>query len=143
MRQQRLCFRCLNKQHQALSIGFERVKQPIRRKKYAPKKYSPKANLKIKGNVDGALYGECIVFTGKLSINRASAAIVAAEAGCDVHDSITQKITLLVVGMQDASKLKGYAKSSKHRKVEQMIMQGKDIRIISEADFNKLMKSSC
>lgn len=35
--------------------------------------------------------------------------------------------------------MKGYAKSSKHRKVESLIENGVDIQILSEKDFSELI----
>jgi DNA polymerase-3 subunit epsilon len=42
---------------------------------------------------------------------------------------------MLVVGIQDNTKLAGYEKSSKHRKAEELIESGINIRILSEKDF--------
>jgi DNA polymerase-3 subunit epsilon len=87
------------------------------------------------GNPEGALFGETIVFTGALSIERAQAAQMAAMAGCKVADSVTKKITVLVVGDQDLRLTKGQEKSSKQRKTEAMIADGAPIRIVRESDF--------
>ena len=46
---------------------------------------------------------------------------------------------MLVVGTQDVIKLKGYEKSSKHRKIEGLIEHGEEIQILSENDFFKLI----
>ena len=75
-------------------------------------------STKRERNVDGALSGETIVFTGELAIPRKEAADIAAEAGCEVVRSVSKKVTMLVVGIQDKSKLNGFGKSSKHRKAE-------------------------
>ena len=91
------------------------------------------------GNVEGALYGETIVFTGALSIPRREAADLAATAGCNVVSNVTKKVSILVVGTQDRKKLNGYKKSSKHRKAEALIEKGMDIQILSESDFPKLI----
>lgn len=88
---------------------------------------------------DGPLYGEVIVFTGALSITRLEAARMAFKAGCDVNDSVSKKVTLLVVGDQDAEKLAGFSKSSKHRKAEQLISEGCPIRILAEKDFIEMV----
>ena len=89
--------------------------------------------------MEGALYGETIVFTGALGIPRREAADLAAKAGCAVVDSVTKKVTMLVIGTQDKKKMKGYEKSSKHRKAESLIEKGVDIQILSEKDFSDLM----
>ena len=64
---------------------------------------------------------------------------MAANAGCDVVNNASKKVTMLVVGIQDGSKLNGYEKSSKHRKVEALISKGSEIQILSERDFSELM----
>ncbi len=93
-------------------------------------------------NPDGLLYGEKAVFTGALSILRREVADIAAKAGCEVLGSVTKKTTLLVVGDQDITKLGGHAKSSKHRKAEELIAKGVSIRILRESDFNQMIETS-
>jgi len=100
---------------------------------------SPAASVKREGSVEGALFGETLLFTGALAIPRRQAADMAAEAGCGVVDNVSKKVTMLVVGVQDRSKLNGYGKSSKHRKVEALIERGSEIQILSEQDFSNLM----
>lgn len=90
------------------------------------------------GNPEGDLYGEVVVFTGVLELTRSAAADLAASLGCRVDSGVTKRTTILVVGDQDASKLAGYEKSSKHRKAEQLAAGGQRIRIIREADFRSL-----
>ena len=68
---------------------------------------------------------------------------MAARVGCDVANSVTKRVTMLVVGTQDTSKLNGYEKSSKHRKTEALIEQGASIQILSEKDFSELMALNC
>ena len=97
-------------------------------------------STKRERNVDGALSGETIVFTGELAIPRKEAADIAAEAGCEVVRSVSKKVTMLVVGIPDKSKLNGYEKSSKHRKAEALIEQGVNIQILSECDFSELTR---
>ena len=48
---------------------------------------------------------------------------------------------MLVVGDQDARKLAGQEKSAKHRKAEKLINEGRQIRIVREADFQELIRS--
>jgi DNA polymerase-3 subunit epsilon len=91
------------------------------------------------GDPEGPLHGEVVVFTGSLAITRGEAAAMAAKAGCTVADSVTKHTTILVVGIQDEFKLAGYAKSSKHRKAEELIRKGSALRILTEDDFAKLV----
>ena len=94
------------------------------------------------GNPEGPLHGEVLVFTGALQMLRSEAAGMAAAAGCTVEEGITRRTTILVVGDQDVMKLAGYEKSSKHRKAEDLIRKGQAIEIITEKDFEKLVRLS-
>ena len=119
---------------------LQRVGQPIRpsvsRLRYRSK---PGQSVRREGNPEGLLYGETVVFTGTLSISQSSAADLAADAGCNVATSVTRQTTMLVIGIQDKSKFNGYDKSSKHRKTELLVEQGKEIQILSEADFREIV----
>ena len=99
------------------------------------------SGIKREGNIDGALYGETTLFTGTLGILKREAANIAAAAGCTVVNNISRRVTMLVVGTQDRSRLKGYEKSAKHRKAEKLVEEGAEIQILSESDFFKLMES--
>ena len=99
----------------------------------------PISQIAQTGNPEGPLFGYSITFTGALSMARADAARLAADAGCDVKNSVTHETTLLVVGDQDIRHLAGHEKSSKHRKAEQLIGAGQVIRIICERDFLALV----
>lgn len=92
------------------------------------------------GRPEGPLHGEMVVFTGALTIARADAARMAAEAGCDVGEGVTKHTTLLVVGNQDVRKLNGQDKSAKHRKAEDLIAKGQKIRILCERDFRHMVR---
>lgn len=109
----------------------------------AQQRISPQASESFAqaGNPDGPLYGEVIVFTGALDISRREAAQLAAEAGCEVGEGVTKHTTLLVVGDQDIRRLAGHEKSTKHRKAEELIARGHEIRILRESDFRQLMRS--
>ncbi len=117
---------------------LRRVERPIFPSSSASSS-SAAASVKREGNLEGALYGETILFTGALSLPRRQAADMAATAGCDVVNNASKKVTMLVVGIQDGNKLNGYEKSSKHRKVEALISKGSEIQILSERDFSELM----
>lgn len=100
-----------------------------------------RSRISQEGDPNGPLADEVIVFTGALSIPRAEAASLAAQLGCDVRDSVSVKTTMLVVGQQDLERLGGYTKSSKQRKAEDLVQQGAEISILSEADFMRLTES--
>ena len=92
------------------------------------------------GNPEGHLFGEIVVFTGQLSLSRGEMAKLAAVAGCRVDDGVTKHTTLVVVGIQDAMRLKGARVSSKHQKALDLIGKGKSLRIITESDLMLLLK---
>lgn len=97
-------------------------------------------DAKSLANPDGPLFGETILFTGKLSVlNRKEAEELAAQVGCTPASNPSKKVTMLVVGIQDQSKLNGYEKSTKHRKIEEFIKKGFSIDILSESDFYELV----
>lgn len=64
---------------------------------------------------------------------------MAAEAGCDVVNNASRKVTMLVLDIQDGNKLNSYEKSSKRRKVELLNSKGSEIRIPSVRDFSELL----
>lgn len=114
-----------------------RVNQPI-----DPEGSSSGARVHRDGDPEGDLYGEVLVFTGELELPRREAADLAASVGCQVADSVTKKTTILVVGDQDVTKLAGHEKSSKHRKAEQLVSEGYQIRIMRESDFKNLVRTA-
>jgi len=114
---------------------LKRIQYPI-----DPTKSSVAADIARKGNIEGILHGEVVVFTGALNIPRREAADLASKAGCDVTSGVTKKTTILVVGDQDISRFAiGADKSSKHLKAEKLILNGQNIRIIQESDFKELV----
>ncbi len=113
---------------------LKRVKQPI-------DLLAGRTNgsVAVRGNPDGPLAGEEVVFTGTLSMTRREAAALAATLGCDVAPSVNKNTTLLVVGDQDICKLAGKQKSAKHRKAEELVGRGQSIRFLKESDFLRLV----
>ncbi len=98
-------------------------------------------DLRRDGDPDAPFFGESIVFTGTLSVAKATAADEAQKLGFDVQNGVTKKTTFLCVGIQDASRLAGYSKSSKHRKAEKLVSEGHEISILSEPDFWALARA--
>jgi len=113
----------------ALEDWLVRVEQPV----------TSAGPLARKGNPGGPLYGEIIAFTGKLSMDRLTAAQLAAQAGCEVGSGVTKHTTLLVIGDQDARVLRGHERSAKHRKAEKLIQDGCAIRIVTEDNFRMMI----
>ncbi len=118
----------------SLPDWFRRVERPI-------DPSSPTGQVGRTGNPEGPFYGEVIAFTGALTIPRCEAANTAAQLGFTVGEGVTKNTTMLVIGDQDIRKLAGQEKSSKHRKAEKLIRQGRPIRIVREADFQELIRS--
>lgn len=127
----------LRESQQDLDHWCRRVKQPI-----DLASSSSGAAIQRDGNPEGDLYGEVLVFAGALELPRSEAADLAASVGCHVASGVTKKTTILVVGDQDATKLAGHEKSSKHRKAEQLVAEGHRIRIIRESDFKILVRTA-
>jgi len=125
---------CLIKE-MTIEDWFQRIGMPINQN---TSKSDYSESIKQDGNPEGSLFGENLVFTGALSLPRKEAAGIAAKIGCNVLNSVTQKTTILVVGTQDSTKLAGYEKSSKHRKTEELVERGNQIKILSEKDFIKM-----
>lgn len=89
---------------------------------------------------DGLFFGKTIVFTGALvSMTRDNAADTASKYGFSIGSSVTKKTDYLVVGIQDLHHLAGHEKSSKHRKAEELMGDGLEIKIITEDDFLKMI----
>jgi DNA polymerase-3 subunit epsilon len=87
------------------------------------------------------LLGETVTFTGKLQTSRDAVASEAAVAGADVQDNVTKRTTILVVGDQDIRLTKGQTKSTKHRRAEELIEKGCQIKIVGESDFMLMVQS--
>lgn len=91
-------------------------------------------------NQNGPLFGEVIVFTGELSMPRATAAKRAALIGCEPANGVTKRTTLLVVGEQDLELVGESGKSTKQVKAEELIAKGQEIRILGESDFDSFLR---
>ncbi|MDP0930055.1 exonuclease domain-containing protein [Paracoccus onubensis] len=115
-----------------LGLSFEDLIKPVGKKGYAPA-------ITMAGNPSGPLAGFTVVFTGALGMSRTEAAELAARAGMSVKAGVTKQTTHLVVGDQDLSLLAGHARSSKHRKAQEMQDVGHPIQIIGESDFRRLV----
>ena len=112
-----------------LGKNFDQIANESSKTKSYPK------SVAIEGNQSGALYGQVACFTGALSISREEVSAMAAREGITVKSGVSKKLTMLVVGDQDLELLAGHSKSSKHRKAEELIAQGNELRIIGEKEF--------
>lgn len=87
----------------------------------------------------GPLAGECITFTGALSVPRGLFANQIADAGGGVSPSPNRRTTILIVGVQDPTSFAGKTKSSKHLKAEELIATGQAIEILTEQELRQRM----
>lgn len=84
-------------------------------------------------------YRGVVVFSGTLSMRRDRVAAAASRAGWEVAANVSGRTTLVVVGVQDMSKLAGSEESTKQRKAESLIAAGYKIRIVDESEFWRLV----
>jgi len=100
--------------------------------------YSYTDKISKEGDPEGEFYGQTVLFTGRANIPRPELAELASRIGFKVAKGFSKKVNLLVVGLQDRSKLKsGHEKSDKHEKAIEYNKQGGNIRIISDESFYK------
>lgn len=86
------------------------------------------------------LNGKNIVMTGNFgTMTRTEAMERAAAAGATIQPRVTRQTNVLVVGAQDLIATRGYERSSKHRKVDELNAQGHEIIIIDENSFLELI----
>lgn len=91
------------------------------------------------GDPNGRFHGQTILFTGDIGLSRTEAEEIARKVGFNTAASMTKKVNLLVVGIQDINRLAGHNKSSKQRKAEELQRAGHDVQIISDSDFWAMM----
>lgn len=89
------------------------------------------------------LYGKHCVFTGKLQrfVRKDAAQIVCNIGGC-YDNSVTKKTNFLIIGGLDDIPLVKDGKSTKMKKAEKLILDGQDLKILSESTFYDLIEDS-
>lgn len=86
------------------------------------------------------LYGKVCVFTGVLErMSRTQAETIVSSIGGIVGSGVTKKTSYLILGNNDYNSAVKNGKSSKHRKAEELQLQGSDIEIIPEDIFYQLI----
>jgi DNA polymerase III subunit epsilon len=82
-----------------------------------------------------------VVFTGTLScgLTRAQAAQLVVDAGGMTTDSMSKKVDYLVLGLQDARKVKDGKHSGKMLKAAELQRAGSQIEFLSEDDFLRML----
>lgn len=88
---------------------------------------------------DHIFYDKICVFTGTLeSLSRKNAAQLVVNIGGHCENNITKYTNFLIIGGQHSPFIKD-GKSSKMKKAEKLILDGQDLKIISENTFYDLL----
>ena len=90
---------------------------------------------------DSAFSGKTVAFTGTLScgLTRIQAATLAVNAGGHATNSVSKKVDYLVLGMQDANKVKDGEHSGKMLRAAELQLAGAPIELLSEDDFLRML----
>ena len=90
---------------------------------------------------DGFFYNRHVLFTGKLEkMLRKDAMQLVVNLGGVLDNTVTKKTNYLVLGNNDYNAILRGEKSSKHKKAEQLKLDGQDIEIIDELTFYDILK---
>lgn len=86
------------------------------------------------------LYGQTVVFTGDLGLQRPEAKLRAAHYGAQCASSVTRKTTVLVVGSGfAATDLHNGRLTSKASRVLELQRRGQGIEVLSEGEFMQMV----
>lgn len=86
------------------------------------------------------LYGQTVVFTGDLGLQRPEAKLRAAHYGAQCASSVTRKTTVLVVGSGfAATDLRNGRLTSKASRVLELQQRGQGIEVLSEGEFMQMV----
>lgn len=89
---------------------------------------------------DHPFFGKTLVVTGKLkSMLKREAWQKAVNVGAIINKDVTSKTNILIVGEQDPRIVGNDMKSNKLEKAEKLLQAGKDIQLITESDFLKMI----
>jgi DNA polymerase-3 subunit epsilon len=90
---------------------------------------------------DSDFKNRVVVFTGTLScgLTRAEAAQLIVNTGGAVASSVSKKVNYLVLGMQDAYKVKDGEHSNKMLKAAELRAAGYPIELLAEDDFLRML----
>ncbi len=84
-------------------------------------------------------YGKKVVFTGKLELfTRKQAAQLVADKGAIPQNGLNKETDFIILGDFETAMING-TKSTKLKKAEKMIEEGKSLEIISEEEFLKML----
>lgn len=94
----------------------------------------------IEINEDSFFYNRHVVFTGKLEkMIRKNAMQIVVNLGGILDNSVTKKTNCLILGNNDYNAILHGEKSSKHKRAEQLKLEGNDIEIIDELTFYDIL----
>lgn len=92
--------------------------------------------------VNNPFFGKNVVFTGDLqSMNRREAMQEVVNFGGIVRSTVNGSTNYIIVGVQDKSLVGNTGMSTKERKAFELIQSGKDIKIINESEFLRMLES--
>lgn len=92
-------------------------------------------------DVNHPFYGKKLVFTGTLkTMARMDAWLLIKNLRGFCSNSVLSDTNFLVMGDQDFSRFADGKKSTKTKRVEELIKQGYDVEIISEEDFLRMVE---
>ncbi|WP_168163133.1 BRCT domain-containing protein [Facklamia sp. HMSC062C11] len=95
---------------------------------------------KSKLEVDNLLYGKVCVITGTLEyLFRREAMQIIADIGGINADNVTKKTNYLILGNFEYNSILKGEKSLKLKKAEKYILEGQDLKILSENVFYDLI----
>ncbi len=91
--------------------------------------------------IDSPFTNKTVVFTGTLScgLTRLQAAQLVVNAGGHTTDSVSKKVDYLVLGLQDASKVRDGVHSGKMLRAAELRDAGSAIELLSEDDFLRML----
>ncbi len=97
-------------------------------------------NIELAENEAHPFFGKEVVFSGTFSaFTKEGGRELVAKIGGVPKESVTSNTKFLVVGQQDMYRVGLEMKSSKMKKVEQMISKGLDVQVLIEAEFIELL----
>jgi DNA polymerase-3 subunit epsilon len=120
----------LKSSNQNIDNLMEIVNRPVKSK-------WEKTSHSREGNPDGSLFGEVILFSDFSSEDKERYSDLASQCGCNVKDSYSKKVTILVVPHLDVSE-----KTGKYKKVEEGVAKGLNHQLLDENGFLKLIESA-
>lgn len=121
-------------ERRARAVGNARLRRASR---FA--KVGHQEDVTVEGAPDGPLVGHVVVLTGEFVGGKGPLAALAASAGCRVEAGFAKtRTTILVIGQRDPV-VRGDIKSGKHQRAEAAIAEGRNIRILTEVEFRRLV----